>query len=232
MARLIRDENNKVTGIEDVWDLTDVASCLEGIVEDEIPEKVLIEVLEYIERNYDCNDGLNNEVIQNAYRGVTSFFNTECEKPVFKYSELVPQLTGKHLELINKNLQACGVSPDWQERCRLLDIMFIIYLGITRSKYLENEFFNVPHVRLLTEVLVDKFSIDPIDTNRKVCIGRTINGISLNGLEYALDEDDNIKMFDTPEDCIAFLMVNGVIANVPEFMKDYDDGIYLINYVK
>ena len=38
-----------------------------------------------------------------------------------------------------------------------------------------------------------------------IVIGRPIEGISLNGLEYLLDENGEYKMFDSKEDAKAFL---------------------------
>ena len=43
-----------------------------------------------------------------------------------------------------------------------------------------------------------------------VVIGRPVNGISLNGLEYALDENQEYLHFDSVEDAKQFLRDNGV----------------------
>lgn len=45
---------------------------------------------------------------------------------------------------------------------------------------------------------------------KKVIVGRPIEGISLNGLEYVLDDDGFIRYFDSVEDAKAFLRENGV----------------------
>lgn len=45
--------------------------------------------------------------------------------------------------------------------------------------------------------------------NMKVVIGRPINGIPLNGLEYLTDEDGSRKEFETKEEAVVFLRANG-----------------------
>jgi len=45
-----------------------------------------------------------------------------------------------------------------------------------------------------------------------IAIGRPINGITINGLEYLLDDDGNEMCFDTKEDAMTFLRN----ADVPE----------------
>lgn len=37
-----------------------------------------------------------------------------------------------------------------------------------------------------------------------IAVGRNINGISLNGLEYILDENDKLKKFSTKEEVFEF----------------------------
>jgi hypothetical protein len=41
-----------------------------------------------------------------------------------------------------------------------------------------------------------------------IVIGRPINGISLNGLEYLLDENGDYKLFNSKEEAKAFLNSN------------------------
>jgi len=43
-----------------------------------------------------------------------------------------------------------------------------------------------------------------------VTVGRPINGISLNGDEFLLDEDDNVLQFHSKDDAYQFLRDNGV----------------------
>lgn len=43
----------------------------------------------------------------------------------------------------------------------------------------------------------------------KVLIGRAINGISINGLEYLLDENDNPMVFSYVSEAKCFLRENG-----------------------
>jgi hypothetical protein len=48
-----------------------------------------------------------------------------------------------------------------------------------------------------------------MDTEKKVIIGRPINGISINGLEYALDERGEVKEFADKKEAVQFLKDNG-----------------------
>jgi hypothetical protein len=50
-----------------------------------------------------------------------------------------------------------------------------------------------------------------MDTDKRVIIGRPINGISINGLEYALDEHDEIKEFAGKKEAVQFLKDNGFL---------------------
>ena len=43
-----------------------------------------------------------------------------------------------------------------------------------------------------------------------ISIGRPINGISINGLEYVRDGDDKVMTFPSVEDAKAFLVENGI----------------------
>lgn len=47
------------------------------------------------------------------------------------------------------------------------------------------------------------------ETQNKFTIGRAINGITINGLEYLLDESENIMLFNTSEEAVTFLQKNG-----------------------
>jgi len=42
-----------------------------------------------------------------------------------------------------------------------------------------------------------------------IVVGKPINGISLNGLEYLLDDEDNMMKFETREFAKYFLVNNG-----------------------
>lgn len=44
----------------------------------------------------------------------------------------------------------------------------------------------------------------------KVIIGRPINGISINGLEYVCDKDGFTIVFESEEKAKSFLHINGV----------------------
>lgn len=44
---------------------------------------------------------------------------------------------------------------------------------------------------------------------KKIIIGRAIEGVSINGLEYLLDDDGYEMEFDSIEDAINFLRLNG-----------------------
>ncbi len=53
---------------------------------------------------------------------------------------------------------------------------------------------------------------------KKVIVGRPINGISLNGLEYILDGDDEIRYFDSIDEAKTLLREHGYDD---EDMEDY-----------
>lgn len=55
---------------------------------------------------------------------------------------------------------------------------------------------------------------------KKVIVGRPINGISLNGLEYILDDEGEIRYFDSVEEAKALLREHGYSED------DFDD--YLV----
>ena len=50
-------------------------------------------------------------------------------------------------------------------------------------------------------------------SEEKIIVGRPINGISLNGLEYMLDPDGNEVLFDSIDDAKQMLMDNGIEGN-------------------
>ena len=54
----------------------------------------------------------------------------------------------------------------------------------------------------------------------KIIIGRPIEGISINGLEYLLDEDGYEMEFDSIEDAMNFLRLNGFDEFTDEDMHD------------
>tara|TARA_B100000424_G_C22921224_1_gene490137 strand:+ start:1533 stop:1721 length:189 start_codon:yes stop_codon:yes gene_type:complete len=54
------------------------------------------------------------------------------------------------------------------------------------------------------------------------CIGRHINGLSINGDEYILDENNDLKTFENQEDALSFIGV--------ESMDELEDsGIFLVS---
>ena len=53
-------------------------------------------------------------------------------------------------------------------------------------------------------------------------IGRPINGISLNGLEYVLDNQGQIKTFKTEKKAKDFMFANGITQ------EDFDNCAYII----
>lgn len=55
----------------------------------------------------------------------------------------------------------------------------------------------------------------------KIIIGRPINGISLNGNEYILDENEEVKVFDSQEDAKEFLIKAGYSKE--ELQDDLDN---------
>lgn len=51
-----------------------------------------------------------------------------------------------------------------------------------------------------------------------IAIGRYIEGISLNGLEYVLDDDGAIELFDSEDEAISFLHDNNFTDKDIEFL--------------
>jgi len=58
-----------------------------------------------------------------------------------------------------------------------------------------------------------------------ITIYRHINGISLNGREYVIDEEDQILKFTNKKQAFNFLFDFGIEAKDEEELEDY--GIYL-----
>jgi hypothetical protein len=56
-----------------------------------------------------------------------------------------------------------------------------------------------------------------MDSEKRVIIGRPINGISINGLEYALDEHDEVKEFADRKEAVRFLKDHGAQDEDMEF---------------
>lgn len=44
----------------------------------------------------------------------------------------------------------------------------------------------------------------------KVSISRPINGITINGNEYLLDDEGNVRIFESTRAAVAFLITHGV----------------------
>lgn len=54
----------------------------------------------------------------------------------------------------------------------------------------------------------------------KVIVGRPINGISINGLEYLLNNDGNEMEFENKEQAVMFLRENGYADYSDEMIED------------
>lgn len=54
----------------------------------------------------------------------------------------------------------------------------------------------------------------------KVIVGRPINGISINGIEYLLNDDGNEMEFENKEQAVAFLRENGYADYSDEMIED------------
>ena len=57
-------------------------------------------------------------------------------------------------------------------------------------------------------------------------ISRYENGICLNALEYVLDDNNDVLLFDTPQAAIAHLQQHGVESTNQDDLAD-DYGIYI-----
>ena len=55
-------------------------------------------------------------------------------------------------------------------------------------------------------------------------IGRPINGISINGLEYLLDENDKIIEFNDRDDCIKYITKNVTDSDPEDFLWEKEES--------
>lgn len=60
---------------------------------------------------------------------------------------------------------------------------------------------------------------------KQFMIGRPINGVTINGLEYLLNEDNSDMLFDSKEDAILFLVAN-------DYTDDQIETVFVIEEVK
>ena len=51
-----------------------------------------------------------------------------------------------------------------------------------------------------------------------VVVGRPINGITINGLEYILDDNGDVMEFDSEEEAVKFLTDHGVSSEEMEYL--------------
>ena len=68
---------------------------------------------------------------------------------------------------------------------------------------------------------VDSALNEGSDTVNEIIVGRPINGITLNDLEYLLDDNGEIMKFRSKEHAVAFLKKQGVS----------DDEIYYMSFI-
>lgn len=59
-----------------------------------------------------------------------------------------------------------------------------------------------------------------------VVIGRPINGVWINGLEYALDDDGSLRTWESRDTAETFLMVNG------ETKESIEENYVIEDYVE
>lgn len=57
-------------------------------------------------------------------------------------------------------------------------------------------------------------------SDKKIAVGRAINGISINGLEYILDSDNEVMLFNSTEKAKEFLTEHGVDAEDESFFYE------------
>tara|TARA_Y100000004_G_scaffold118301_1_gene132964 strand:- start:4599 stop:4817 length:219 start_codon:yes stop_codon:yes gene_type:complete len=70
---------------------------------------------------------------------------------------------------------------------------------------------------------------------KKYAISRNINGISLNGREYALDENNNVMLFETEKEAVRFVFEEYELRKTDPHISDMEwlecsHGIYIDTY--
>tara|TARA_R100001082_G_scaffold7750_1_gene4657 strand:- start:3896 stop:4084 length:189 start_codon:yes stop_codon:yes gene_type:complete len=55
-------------------------------------------------------------------------------------------------------------------------------------------------------------------------IGRPINGISINGLEYLLDEKNKIIKFNNRDDCLKYIAKNITDSDPEDFLWEREES--------
>ena len=63
-------------------------------------------------------------------------------------------------------------------------------------------------------------------TENKYCIGRPVDGISLNGNEYLLDHKGDIMEFEDRESCLAYIYEYITDMNPEEYVWELTDQAY------
>ena len=57
-----------------------------------------------------------------------------------------------------------------------------------------------------------------------IAVGRAINGISINGLEYILDDDNEVMLFSSVDKAKQFLAEHGADAECESFFYEEQEG--------
>ena len=58
----------------------------------------------------------------------------------------------------------------------------------------------------------------------RYCIGRPINGVTINGNEYVLNEKDgNVRVWDSKESCLEFIKENVDNNNPSDYLYEYKE---------
>ena len=58
----------------------------------------------------------------------------------------------------------------------------------------------------------------------RYCIARPINGISINGNEYVLNEKDgDVRVWDSRESCLEFIKENVNNDNPSDYLYEYEE---------